>query len=293
MLLREWLETWLETYIDPLRAPSTAAGYRQALKKLPTPFLSQKLDAVTAFDCQRVINQVAAETPRQAQICLVVLRSALKRAQRLGMVQHNPAGDVEAPKHEKSAPKYLDLCELQALLRAAERTKSHKAILLMAALGLRRGEALGLCYGDLRGEHAHITRQRNAKGQMVPLKTRASRRVLPVAPDLRRQLGTGAPAAPVCDVSARILAQDLAKAAAEAGVGHVTPHMLRHTFASQAISGGVNMRLLQSLMGHAHFEVTADTYSHVYRPDLDAAGIKVCGRLLPEVPRHVARLEIV
>lgn len=292
MTLQAWIELWLDTYIIPLRAASTAAGYRTALGKLTTTFLSQNLGDISAFACQREINRIAATTPRQAQICLVALRSALKRAQRTGQIAHNPALDVEQPRTEKREARYLDADELQALLRAAAPTAAYRAVILMALLGLRRGEALGLRYGDIHHGHAHITQQRNAKGQLVRLKTKASRRVLPITDELCALLGHGAADDLVCTVSPSKLRRDLGRAAAAARLQHVTPHMLRHTYASLAIHEGVSMRILQSLMGHAHYDVTADTYSHVYRPDVDAAGQKVIFRIHPP-PHYGARLEIV
>lgn len=292
MLLCEWLELWLATYIDPLRAPSTGAGYRQALKKLSPPFLGQKLTDIAALEVQREINRIGANTPRQAQICLVALRSALKRAKKLGYVAENPAAETEQPRTRKREAAYLDAAALRALLREAEKARSYRAILLMAVLGLRRGEALGLQYGDITEGHARIRRQRTARGALADLKTPASRRVLALPEELLPILGTGKAEQQVCEVSATQLRRDLSAAAAAAGVGHVTPHMLRHTYASLAISGGVQMRVLQSLMGHAHYEVTADTYSHIYRPDMDAAS-RIIYHSMQQKPHYGARLEIV
>lgn len=296
MTLQAWLEIWLTTYIDPLKAPSTGAGYRQALKKLQVSFLGQNLADVAALEVQREINRIGATTPRQAQICLVALRSALKRARQHGYIVENPAAEIEQPNIRKKEAAYLDAAALRALLDASEGTRSYRAILLMAALGLRRGEALGLQYGDLIDGHARIRRQLTARGVLAELKTPASRRVLALPEDLRAALGDGAPGDQVCAVSPSKLRRDLNKAAAAAQCGHVTPHMLRHTFASLAISSGVQMRVLQSLMGHAHFDVTADTYSHVYRPDMDAAAKIIYARM--QTPNHLvygvgARLEIV
>lgn len=283
MTLSDWIEIWLETYVQPLRAANTAKGYRYALARMTPAFLAQELNDITAIDCQREINRMAAVTPRQAQIALVALRQALKRAARGGYIAHSPAADIEAPLHEKRDIEYLTPDQLIALLRAAAPLPSYRALVLMALMGLRRGEALGLRYGDIRDGHAHITHQLDASGCLVKLKTRASRRVLPVPDDLLALLGEGAEGDFVARVPMRRLYGDLKMALSDADLPHITPHGLRHTYATLAIHEGVSMRILQSLMGHAHFGVTADTYAHVYRPDLDAAGRQISERITPHM----------
>ena len=283
MTLESWIFEWIATWVEPLRAASTAKGYHYALGRLSASFLARELNELTPTECQREINRMAAKTPRQAQIALVGLRMALKRAVRLGYISHNPAAETEAPAAEKREIRYLTPEQLIALLRAAAPLPSYRAIVCMALMGLRRGEALGLCYGSITGGHAHIVQQRNAQGQLVKLKTRASRRVLPVPPDLQRLLGDGDPDAFVCPVTCKTLYSDLKTALRAAQLPPITPHGLRHTYASMAIHEGVNMRVLQSLLGHAHFSVTADTYAHVYNPDMDAAGVRITKYIAPHV----------
>lgn len=283
MTLNAWIEIWLETYVEPLRAANTAKGYRYALARLSPSFLAQELSAITAIDCQREINRMAATTPRQAQIALVGLRQALKRAVRTGYAPLNPIAEIEAPVSEKKDICYLTPEQLIALLREAAPLPAFRAIACMSLLGLRRGEALGLRYGDIRDGHVHITQQLDAAGNLVPLKTKASRRVLPLTEDLQELLGNGCESDFVCRVTMRRLYADLKTALSAADLPHVTPHGLRHTYATLAIHEGVSMRILQSLLGHAHFGVTADTYAHVYRPDLDAAGRQISERITPHM----------
>jgi integrase len=78
-----------------------------------------------------------------------------------------------------------------------------------------------------------------------------------------------------------------ASAVRKAGVQQITPHDLRHTYASLAISAGVNVLALQRILGHTSAKVTLDTYADLFDDDLDAVAVTLHSRYGPE-PGHVS-----
>ena len=141
----------------------------------------------------------------------------------------------------------------------------------------------------------HICNQRQrVNGRLIdaPPKSAAGRRDLPIPPGLlpmleRQQLLQSAEAmlsgvAPVyvCSPDGSAIAPDrlnkaLAADIASAGVRPINLHGLRHSMATLAISLGVSMRVLQDLLGHSSYAVTAGTYAHVLHSDASAAMDKI------------------
>ena len=290
MTLNEYLGLWMDTYIAPKRARNTASAYRYALAHLSPEILARELAAVDPLRLQREINQLAATYERQAQLLFVALRAALGRAVRLGLIERSPMAMVEKPEHEKREIVVLTPEEAAAYMREAHESGS-RLLVLMLCLGLRRNEARGLRCGDLDADGVlHVRFQRTRDG-LSALKTRASRRDLPV-PEPLRPFFDGPAGEYVADLSETQLRRQHLRTLAAAGIdAPVTLHGLRHTCATMAIMDGVQMATVQHLLGHAHFAVTADTYVH---PDL--RGLARCTDVLFGSFAHHpqgARLEIV
>ena len=266
MILSEYLDLWLETYVAPKRAVNTVRAYRFALAHLSEDLRRQNVSAVDPLRLQRDINRLAATYERQAQLMYAALRAALARAVKLGMIERNPMIMVERPEHERREISIMEPDEAAAYMREAQgRGAAGRLLVLMLCLGLRRNEARGLRCGDLDADGIlHIRHQRTREG-LARLKSRASRRDLPVPAPLRPYFDGPADAF-LADLSETQLRRVHLQVLAAAGIGkRVTLHGLRHTCATMAIMDGVQMATVQHLLGHSHFSITADTYVH---PDL-------------------------
>ena len=154
---------------------------------------------------------------------------------------------------------------------------------------MRRGELAGLRWSDVDQACGllHIRNQRQRVGGRLidaPPKSAAGCRDLPIPPGLlpllaRQQLLQeaeavliGVPPVYVCSPDGSAIAPEalnraLAADVAAAGVRPINLHGLRHSMASLAVSLGVSMRVLQGLLGHSSFAVTAGTYAHVLHKD--------------------------
>jgi Site-specific recombinase XerD len=293
MNMAEYLRIWIDTYIAPNRAPSTVKGYREALAHLSPAVLGCTLDQIDPLMLQREINSLAAIYPRQAQILHVALHEALKRAVMIHRIRENPMNVVEKPKHEPREAETLTAPETAAYLRAARDMPAGRLLILMTLLGLRRNEARGLYPDDLDADGIlHIRRQRTRHG-VGPLKSKSSRRNIPLSEPMR-SIFAGTPGQYLVDVSEKSLTTQHRKALSAAGIDkHVTLHGLRHTCATLAIANGCALVDVQHLLGHKHFQLTADLYTHAQAAMLARCTDVVFGSIFDHHTEMGARLEIV
>ena len=262
MTLTAYLDTWLNTYIAPRRAPNTVQAYRSALAHLSIETGGRELADVDALTLQREVNTLAAVYSRQAQLMYTALRAALKKAVKLQLIERNPMDFTEPPEHETKESEILTPAECQAYINAALDVPAGKLLVLMVCLGLRRNEARGLRYGDMDGEGIlHVRHQRTRDG-VGPLKSKASRRDIPV-PEALRAFFDGPTGEYLVDVSEKSMRTQHRRVLRMIGVEkNVTLHGLRHSCATAAIVAGVELVTVQKLLGHKHISLTADLYTH-------------------------------
>ena len=172
------------------------------------------------------------------------------------------------PRMCQRLPAVLSAQETSALLRAIEKPCYLGICLVMYDAGLRLSEALGLEISDIDAPR-EVIRVRHGKGDKQR-ETKLSQtlyrwlrqywaRQRPPAPYLFSTRRTGKPPQP--DTVCKAIAQ----AAEQAGIGkHVTPHVLRHTYATLMLEHGVDVRVLSELLGHKSVQTTA-RYARVTR----------------------------
>jgi integrase/recombinase XerD len=135
---------------------------------------------------------------------------------------------------------------------------------LLYGSGLRASELVGLPRGAVRpGQPFMMVRGKGSKERLVPISTRAEAAVarwLEIAPGGTLWLFPGGKS----HISRVRLFQIVRAMAADAGIApeRVSPHVLRHAFATHLLSGGADLRVLQSLLGHADI-ATTQIYTHV------------------------------
>lgn len=216
--------------------------------------------------------------------------SALKRFHRFlygeGVRGDDPTGPVDAPKKRRPLPKVLAESEVAAMLAvAAERAANGELPLaerlraarlsalveLAYASGLRVSELVGLPIAAARPDLEMIAvRGKGGRERMVPLSDRAKRAVA-VYVALRAEASGGRasrwlfPASSAAGhLTRQAFARDLKALAAAAGLpaARVSPHVVRHAFASHLLAGGADLRVVQTLLGHADI-ATTEIYTHV------------------------------
>ncbi|HMQ31391.1 MAG TPA: tyrosine-type recombinase/integrase [Chloroflexaceae bacterium] len=306
--IEQFSEVWLRDVVKRTRRASTYASYEQMFRLYINPKLGTiRLDKLTAARVQGWINMLVdagqgAATVRNAYLRL---RGMLDIAVRYRLISANPAKDVDLPPITNDRARALTLSEARTLLKAADarldvrkpyttkdgRSKSlpklstRYALLyhLLLALGLRRGEGLGLSWADLDWEKGTVQVRRQVQqinGKVVVsdyIKTDAGRRILPVPQRLLEQLRahwqnqqeeralmgggwnerdlifpteTGSPVGP------SNLLRHFRLLLTCAGLPSVRLHDLRHTCAT-LLGERIGDRVIAAILGHTPGTVTA------------------------------------
>ena len=162
--------------------------------------------------------------------------------------------NIKAPKIPQKLPVYLTQEEVASLIEAAGSKQSKLIIKLLYACGLRVSEVVKLRYEDVEDDGTLQVRQ--AKGQ----KDRVT-----VLPDkLKEEIGEGKGflfgSEPMTTRNVQALVKRAAKNASISKT--VTPHVLRHSFATHLLEQGENIRVIQELLGHSNLQTT-QIYTHV------------------------------
>lgn len=190
----------------------------------------------------------------------------------------NPAGRRPSiPTVQRDDPQHWSQLESERFLKLAAGTPGYPIFLFLLGTGARLGEALGLRWQDvdLAGGIARINGAWDSTGrQRGPTKSRRSRSVI-LTPRVVRALGALPsrvgyvfpglmPGRPCSHSGAEKWFRQLVAKAAEAGtpLAPITPHGLRHTFASVALANGVPLATVSQTLGHADPGVTSRTYQH-------------------------------
>jgi len=182
----------------------------------------------------------------------------------LGELGTNPARRIPLPKPAGRIPNAISEDEARQLIGAAESPFERAMLLLMLTAGLRRSEVGAIRLEDVKLDHGLLlVRGKGAKQRMVPLMpqtAQAIRDYLAVRPEADQ------PCLFLSPQSQRLandfLNRTLRRILARAGLAkRITPHMLRHTFATHLVRNGVDVRTVQELLGHADLETTAN-YLH-------------------------------
>jgi site-specific recombinase XerD len=202
------------------------------------------------------------QAPLTVRRKLTAITSFYHYLQETGQTVANLARGLPLPKVAQRLPTCLTAEQAGALLEAAH-TPWHRAMIaLLLFAGLRRSEVAAITLDDLDMESAQLlVRGKGARERVVPLTplvVEAIREYLVCRPQTQSQhlfvsrVG-GHP------LHARVAGRMLQHVLQRAGLGeeHITPHRLRHTFATHLIRNGVDVRTVQELLGHADLQTTA------------------------------------
>lgn len=198
-----------------------------------------------------------------------------------GKLSGDPLANLGGPKTAKSLPRFLSLAEIESLLAAPDITtdlgsRDRAMLELMYAAGLRVSEVTGLRVGEIQSQVGLLrVRGKGAKQRLTPIHQTALRQLEDYLHGPRGRLLKGALREEVfvnnrggAPLSRMSVLRIVRKYVDQAGImGRVTPHTLRHTFATHLLEGGADLRSVQLLLGHADISTT-EVYTHVSRKRL-------------------------
>lgn len=281
--LAEFAITWLDA--QGHLKPSTRVTYANLLNRhvLPrwgaTPIGKVKHEDVAAWVSELRAAGLSPATVRYAFRVLSLLLDLAVRSRRIPV---NPASGVPLPAARTPEKRFLSHQEVARLAQASGDYQT--AVLVMAYCGLRWGELAGLKAGkvDLMRRRLHVIEAvSEVRGHLVWDTPKShQQRSVPIPRFLVDQLSQAIAGKGPDDVvfTARRggvlrnlnFRRDVFDRAAEsAGLPGLTPHELRHTAASLAVSAGANVKAVQRMLGHKSASMTLDVYSGLFDDDLD------------------------
>src|SRR5690242_19702539 len=249
----------------------TLAAYRNDLDRAADVIGS--LGDASADDLSRLGSAWATLAPSTVARRSAALRRFFGFLLDEGVRKDDPSAALPRPRLERPLPRILDEPEIGRMFEAAEdRAASGEAaavrnlalLELLYGSGLRASELVSLPRGAVRpGQAFLMIRGKGEKERLVPISTRAHEAVrhwLEQSPSDRPWLFPSGKS----HLSRIRLFQIVRQMAGEAGIApeRVSPHVLRHAFATHLLSGGADLRVLQSLLGHADI-ATTQIYTHV------------------------------
>jgi integrase/recombinase XerD len=250
-------------------SPHTLEAYRRDLERLAAFLASRERDAFVRA------SMAEGRSPASTARLVACTRSFFKFLRLAGRLSHNPADDLQAPRGVTALPRCLSLDDVDALLAAPDVAtplglRDRALIEVLYATGLRVSELVGLRVQDVQTERGWVQCMgKGRKERIVPLGDTAAAWVRRYWAEARPALLHGRSSVWLfVNVRGGRLSRvgfwKLLKAyGLEAGIrSHLSPHVLRHSFATHLLERGADLRAIQTMLGHADL-TTTQIYTHV------------------------------
>ena len=280
------------SYIDEIRvarrlSPNTVESYSRDLRKLTifSTSLDKRLDQLNRSDLEEFTRQQMGSglAARSVARCVATVRSFYRFLVTDGQVRRNPADELRAPRSWPALPKYLTLDDIDRLIQHPDTTlpigiRDRALIEVLYATGMRVTELVFLRLQDVNLSAGYVTTiGKGSKERLIPLGRMAVQWVKRYCESARKELLRGKKSSKLF-----LNARDgrgltrvgfwkiLRKHAIGAGLhGDISPHVIRHSFATHLLDRGADLRSIQTLLGHSDLSTT-QIYTHVQEARLRA-----------------------
>ncbi|MEI6214797.1 MAG: tyrosine recombinase XerC [Desulfuromonadales bacterium] len=258
-------------------SPHTLAAYRSDLGQLLAFSLQEKGAAITAGDIDHLTLRRylahLARTSRKSSIGrkLAAIRAFFRFLVRRGILEKNPAELIATPKKEQRLPFHLDIDQATTLMEAPDPEHKHvlrdRAILeLLYSSGLRVSELTGLNISEIDLATGMVrVLGKGGKERIIPIGEHAADAVRSY---LEQRMAPGRDDVLFLNERGRRINRRSVQRIVDvhvlriAAFKRISPHTLRHTFATHMLEGGADLRAIQELLGHASLSTT-QKYTHV------------------------------
>jgi len=299
---QEWLDTWLEVNKQNVVTGKTYTIYKTIVDHhvKGTKLGKMLLEKIKRADLQKYFNEKCADiSPTYLSSIKVLIADALNVAELDSMIMKNPCKNLKLPPVVKEEINPLNPGEIKILLDAAGAGSMLYNIVFCALhTGMRRGEICGLRWQDIDFNKKHITVRQQAKTDptkeewliLGTLKTSAAYRTIPMDKRLtevlkwhqakqnktKDEFGEAyndlglvfcMPAGDI--IPPNTIGSRFSRLIIKSKIPKRTFHQLRHTFASVAISQGLNIKAVSAILGHEKTSTTLDIYGHLMPGDAE------------------------
>ena len=262
-------------------AQNTIENYQRDLEQfLSCCSESNNIDEMTADELKSVVVKLCESyAPKSAARKISAIKEFFKFLYSEKIIKENPAFYLKAPKQEKSLPKFLSENELERLIAAAESKQSFSGkrmatmLIVMSACGLRVSELVTMtenCVNPLKKEV--LIRGKGNKERLIPISDAAIKAIKDYELVRDRYIKPGRrsiwlfPSLKACcaHVTRGAFFDYLKKLAILAGISpqKISPHVLRHTFATRLLNHDADLRSVQKMLGHEDISTT-EIYTHI------------------------------
>lgn len=260
---------------------NTLAAYRRDLLDFGGAVARWGMDfrSVSSAQTKRYISSLSGMATSTQARRLSALRQFFAFLYSEGIRRDDPTGAVDAPRRERPLPKVLSRGDIEALIAAACEKKDSESLRLTCILeilyasGLRVSELVSLPLAAARNRDGFLlVRGKGNKERLAPLNAAARKSIAAYLKTRDGFLPNGAAESKYLfpsrsaegHLTRRRLHQMLKAAALKANIdpAKLSPHVLRHAFATHLVEGGADLRSVQTLLGHADI-ATTQIYTHV------------------------------
>lgn len=295
LIYSEWLDIWLWEYKHNKVKPLTFEQYERMVRIYIKPTLGhRKLEELQAYEIQAEINKLG--NTRTAQLYATITKMSLEHAVRLDMIAKNTSKYIVIPKTKKSNVEPLNATQRKLLINGLSRHRLGVAFYLLLVTGMRRGELLALTWDDLeikakilqvnksfnRVKKFSVSRDGEYKNEFGETKNKKNR-VVPLLDETIAQLKLHLHKQKVEKMLAKIYDENKLIFCSKQGkpisprnftkyfynflksleIDKKNLHSLRHTFATVGLESGIDMKIMQELLGHSNILTTSEIYTHV------------------------------
>ena len=300
--VEQWCHEWLWSYKRNSVKQKTFDQYETILRTHIIPDIGDiRLADLKTMHIQRIINKMydSGLSHRTIEVMKIVIHAALKQAQRNKLVSENVCENVVLPRKQPKHIRVLNEDEQTKLIAALKDNYIGRGLLFALYTGMRRGEVLALKWSDYDKNEKTISitkalsrvRTYNKNGNKTMLtvttpKTDTSIRTVPLidkavellAEHKRKQkrymelVGDYYTDNDLIFSSSRgdyldpgNFNRKLNKTVKKIGIPRISPHVLRHSFATRGLEAEVSLKAMQELLGHSSITVTGDIYTHILK----------------------------
>lgn len=291
------MDIWLNEYKKCSLKPVTYYNYYNYIKLYITLAIGKcALKNLRPDIIQKLVNEMVDNKLSSTTIINThsLLKSALEHALNNELISKNPANKTVLPKKSRKEARVLTNEEQKEFIITAKEYMHGEVFILILVTGLRIGEALALTWNDIDFDKRMLSVNKTQVQSKECLggnyhikygtpKTKSSIRRIPLIPSATqmlaelkekqmlsdRELGIvpsinlvfhNSKGNPVRASEMRGRIERISKAMGAEGIH---PHTLRHTFATRGLENGIELKIMQELLGHTNISMTADLYTHV------------------------------
>ena len=314
LTLAQWLDRWLDEYKAYTIRASTLQGYKRLVKNYIIPHLGdKKLGAITTADLQKLYNWLRengrihehyqkgdALSDSVVRGIHMLLHQAMDAAVQQRLVAKNPTNGTVIPKNNYAPKQILTESQLTAFLDVVKQDPVWSDFFYTElTTGLRRGEICGLRWQDFDEKTGRLQIRRSVttkEGGGVSVgqtKTKTGIRTIQLPPSTVELLTERKkksfsewifhdPTVPEIPMSPATAYRRMKTLLRYAELPSIRFHDLRHTFATHALTSGVDAKTLSGILGHTNASFTLDTYTHV-TTDMQKKASGIVGNFLDEI----------